>query len=380
MTWADGAPLSDTAPLLSAALKKHAVLEIVLWDGAGIIRRAAFSAVPGNVSATLERLQHRADLLHPGFVPALSINPSALTKARLFGRKLMRKLESIALYEGWMIGRVHQPIEASLTWKTLPTVEWIGTRDKHRYLADPFALPGDDTVIFCEEFEYATQLGRLISLEVEGNTITQELEIPSPLPGHLSFPFTFDHHGSIYALPESCSARTLQLFKLEDGQWKPFITILENVAAADSILFQHGGKFWVAYTDVDIDPFDNLNLCYADSLQGPWHAHPGNPVVIDPRVSRCGGTPFMSEGKLYRPAQDCSKVYGGSMRIMEIVECSPARFVEKEITHILPEAGLNPHGFHTLSMSGNTCLIDAKRMLFSGSHLFRKIKNRINRF
>ncbi|MFO1242196.1 MAG: hypothetical protein U1E36_03210 [Rickettsiales bacterium] len=376
VTWAGNIPISDTSILVQAALKKHAVLDIELRNGNSILRTASFSAVPGNVEVTFERLRRRASLL--SFDVKLSSIPLSLAmKARLFWRKLIRKLESIVFYESWMIGRVYQPIQVSLTWKKLPYIEWIGTREAHRYLADPFALPGDDTVIFCEEFDYKTQLGRLISLEVDGKTITQELEIPPPLPGHLSFPYTFEHEGNIYALPESCSARTLQLFRLEDGHWQLHTTILENKAAADSILFQHAGKFWVAYTDVDIDPFDNLNLCYADLLQGPWQAHAGNPVVLDPRRARCGGTPFLVHGKLYRPAQDCSEVYGGSIRIMEILTCDPERYEEREITHILPEPGLNPHGFHTLSMSGDTCLIDAKRMMFSTKHLMRKIKNRL---
>lgn len=360
----------------------HAVLELELYDGGRLAAKAAFSAIPGNPQATWNIAHSRAFLLlHKAHAPTLFDlayqSPSLKQALALKKAKLLSRLSSILLYESWMIGIVKKPIESSLQWKTLPEVHWLGPREKHRYLADPFALPDDPSVLYCEEFDYETQLGKLISLEIENGRITQELEMRQPLPGHLSYPYLFKHDGKTYALPESCSARTLELFLLQDGEWVPHSTILNNTAAADSILFEYNGLFWVAYTDVDLGGFDNLNLLFATSLEGPWQTHPQNPVSLDPRTSRCGGTPFTVINTLYRPAQDCSRTYGGSIRIMEILECTPERYEEVETTHILPSPGLNPHGFHTLSMCGDYCLIDAKRMQCSPKHIWRKIKRRL---
>lgn len=383
-TWADAKPLGDTSYIIDACQKLHALLKIELHHQNRCINSAFFSAVPGNLELTLEVASSRAQLLAqkanaPLAFQAPSIKPSVAQTLALKKTRLLAKLASILLHESWMIGIVKKPIESSLNWKTLPEVTWLGEREKHRYLADPFALPDDPSVIYCEEFEYETQLGKLISLEIEEDQIIHELEMRQPLPGHLSYPFLFRHDGKTYALPESCSARTLKLFLLEDGEWKPYSTVLNTIAAADSILFEHEGYFWIAYTDVDLGSVDNLNLLYASSLEGPWLPHAQNPVVLDPRTARCGGTPFKIFNTIYRPAQDCSKTYGGSIRIMEILECTPERYEEVETTHILPAPGHNPHGFHTLSSCGDYCLIDAKRMKFSPKLVWRKIKRRLIR-
>src|SRR5262249_50414971 len=160
--------------------------------------------------------------------------------------------------------------------------------------------------------------------------------------------------------------------KWAEIEWKTYATVLDNVAAADSVLFERDGLFWITYTDIDIDPFDNLNLCFAPSLAGPWQVHPRNPVKFDPRSSRGAGTPFSIEGQIYRPVQDCGECYGGAVRIMKITECSPSVYREEEVSFIVPGPGKNPHGFHTLSSWGAKCLVDGKRMMFSPGSILTK--------
>src|SRR5439155_21984126 len=98
-------------------------------------------------------------------------------------------------------------------------------------------------------------------------------------------------------------------------------TLLDGVAAADPTLFRWEGRYWLAYTDVDRGPFDNLCLSYAERLQGPWHPHANNPVKVDHGSARPGGTPFLHEGRLYRPAQDCRLTYGRAVALNRIVVC-----------------------------------------------------------
>jgi len=284
------------------------------------------------------------------------------------------------MHENWMLGWIDAPIEQSLGWKTCPRVRWIGARSSRRYLADPFGWPGQPHTILCEEYDFTTRRGRIKRLELDGTVITHETPVEFPLSGHLSYPFLFERNGDIYCLPESSAARQLMLLRWEgeSSGWKPFSTPLPNVAAADSTLFEHNGYFWIAYTDTAMDRFDNLNVCYAESLSGPWRLHPQNPVKRDARSSRGGGTPFRVDGSLYRPAQDCGVRYGGAIRILQIVECSPTAFAEKEITVIKPAAGKNPHGFHTLSAWGDKCLIDAKRMRVSPAQVLAKVWRRLN--
>ena len=64
---------------------------------------------------------------------------------------------------------------------------------------------------------------------------------------------------------------------------------------------------------------DELHVYWAEDLLGPWFGHALNPVRIDARNSRPAGAVFEVDGRLMRPVQDCSAVYGGALRFMEIV-------------------------------------------------------------
>jgi hypothetical protein len=108
-----------------------------------------------------------------------------------------------------------------------------------------------------------------------------------------------------------------------------------------------------------------LHLWYSSSAQGPWQAHPDNPVKIDVRSARPGGTPFYADGVLYRPAQDCSRVYGGRIVINRVTTLTPTAFHEEPAATVDPDpAGPYPAGLHTLSAVGDVTLLDAKRMVF----------------
>ena len=278
-----------------------------------------------------------------------------------------------------MVGIIDQPIENSLAWKSCPPIRWLGQRSKIRYLADPFPWPEKKNVILCESYNFDLQKGAIKRIEIKNDEPVSEEEEPIPLPGHISFPFVFMHEGKIYILPETSASRTLLLLQWapDKKEWKKHAVVLENVGAADSILFKHNGLFWIAYTDIDIGFHDNLNLLYASSLEGPWSKHVNNPVIKGLEGSRCGGTPFCIGNKIYRPAQDCSERYGKSLRIMEIVECSPTAYKEKEAAIILPNDTNNPDGIHTLSAWGDKCLVDGKRLMFSPKQVLKKIRRRI---
>jgi hypothetical protein len=396
LAWADGAAFSETGTLLGAACKPHAVVELVLAerapDGWKELRRAAFSPEPGSLPATIALACDRAALLitqagkdaHRVSLPTAFVLSSTIKSAppaltlRLLWRRLCQKAYAIAMRESWMIGIVDAPIETSLQWTSCPQVRWIGERSEKRYLADPFMWPGDASAILCEDYNFRMELGSIKRLMLEDTRIVQESPVRIPPPGHASYPFLFAHDGNVYCLPETSAVRCLMLLSWENRSFREVSTPLANTAAADSVLFTHEGRFWIAYTDTDIGRFDNLNLCYAESLAGPWRQHPGNPVKLDPRSSRAGGTPFSANGRLYRPAQDCSETYGGAIRIMRIAECTPERYREEEVTRIAPEqGGANPHGFHTLSAFGDACLVDGKRMMFSPADIYRKVKKRL---
>jgi hypothetical protein len=103
-------------------------------------------------------------------------------------------------------------------------------------------------------------------------------------------------------------------------------------------------------------------------------------VKTDVRNSRPGGTPFVHEGRLYRPAQDCSVRYGWRLVINEIVELSASDFREVPVRVIGPlEASPYPHGFHTLSACGPFTLVDAKWAGLNGKLLRSRVVSKVGR-
>lgn len=293
--------------------------------------------------------------------------------------RLIRWARSVLFFEYWMVGIVDQPIHKALTWTQAPPIRWISPYDKNRYLADPFPWPGSDNTLVCETYDTALRVGRIAALKLDGAGIADEIAINLPLTGHLSFPFLFLSGGQVYAMPESSCAQRLEIFhwQQQTGSWLSVCKVFDNKPVADAILFEKDDLFWIAYTDVTHDPHDNLNLVYASDLAGPWTAHPANPVQRGRDRCRGAGALFTAKGKLYRPTQDCSDVYGGSLRIMEITACTTSTYQEREAAHIVPSSRDYPDGFHTLSAWGDKCLVDGMRLIFSPKLVFNKIWRRL---
>jgi hypothetical protein len=294
-------------------------------------------------------------------------------------RQFYRWLKSVLFYEHWMVGIIEQPIANSLTWTQVPPIHWLASFDSKYYLADPFPWPGSADTLLCEEYNVIERQGHIVALKCDASGIIDRIKIDLPVAGHLSFPFIFMHDGQVYLMPESCIANRLEIFRWleQNGQWVSHASVFKNKAVADAALFEKDGLFWISYTDVSEDPHDNLNLIYASDLTGPWTPHPLNPVRRGRESSRNAGGLFEVNGKLYRPAQDCSKAYGGAIRIMEVTVCTPKQYLEKEITHITPVSPTYPDGLHTLQAWGDKCLVDGMKVVFSPQLLWRKIRKRM---
>jgi len=191
----------------------------------------------------------------------------------------------------------------------------------------------------------------------------------------------FEEDGTVYAMPESCAAGKLEIFRWDGKIWQPYENIFNDVPVADAVLTKKDGLFWISYTDVSNHPHDNLHLIYAVSLTGPWQRHPQNPVQLGKEKSRNGGKVFGAGGRLYRPAQDCSRVYGGALRLMEITDWTTHSYAETQAAYIPPSDAFYRDGFHTLVAWGDDkCLVDGMRLTFSWRLLLAKIARRLHIF
>lgn len=303
----------------------------------------------------------------------------ALGGLRGRGLSQLRRLRSQWLSESWMIGMIDAPIERALDPAFADKIQWLGARGRDEYRADPFGLPGDEHRLYCEVYDYREGVGRLELLRLDAGGAIAETAAAGPQRlGHVSYPYVFEHAGRIYAIPETAQRRCCELYRIDgEGQWHFVATLLEDVAAADASVFVWQGRFWLAYTDLSWGAFDNLCLSYADDLRGPWRRHARHPVKLDHRTSRPAGTPFVRDGALYRPAQDCTSGYGQAVVLNRVELCTPHRYREHAVAQCRPDPrGRNPHGLHTVSAWGQRTLVDGKRYVLNPQELARKLRRR----
>lgn len=284
--------------------------------------------------------------------------------------RLTWQLRSLFRSAQWNIGIVHAPIHTFLTSATWPDVHWLPDPPRTRFLADPFGLVvGGRLAILAEVYDFRTQLGSIAALEVLADKPVSGARTVIPLSVHMSYPYIFQAEGQVYCVPETHQARQVELFRavIFPYRWERVATLLDNVALVDATVFRHGSYWWLLGTDTDADiyGFGFLNAWYAREVQGPWRAHSRNPVKIDVRSSRPAGTPFEYEGRLYRPAQDCSGTYGGSVVLNQIDRLTPTEFSEKAVRVIRPDPKARySAGVHTISAAGDITLVDGKRDVF----------------
>ena len=147
----------------------------------------------------------------------------------------------------------------------------------------------------------------------------------------------------------------------------------------DPTVLRHDGLWWLWGTSGDDEPDSKLFLWYAPDLWGPWRPHPGNPVKVDVRSSRPAGRPFLHEGSLYRPAQDCSRTYGGGITINRVTCLSPTEFREEAAVHVEPWDRKYPSGIHTLVGDGALTVLDGKRVVIAPDLLGRRLTHKLLR-
>lgn len=318
----------------------------------------------------------------PTTVPSRSGMAIALGRLRAGLAGTAKICREAAFNDYWALASFNAPADSLIHSQVLSANEWIESPSLATYFADPFPLRGISNTILCERYDYRTSSGALRVLRVVDGDVLDEAAVELYLGNtHCSYPCVFTESGRAFLLPEMAESGELVLFELvSETSTRPICVVARGRQMADPTLFAYGGFYWIAYCDQEFGCHDNLCLLYADNLEGPWRPHPFNPVKIDVRSSRPGGTPFVVNDELYRPAQDCSVTYGGALVVNRVRICNPALYEEEPVAVLTPDLGGRfPHGLHTLAMDGNRIVFDGKRFVFQPGRLFKIIAARMRR-
>ena len=248
----------------------------------------------------------------------------------------------------------------------------------NHYLADPFFFQNNgERFLFFEDYDYGSGRGHIGVGKFEGAGFSF-LGPALQTEYHLSYPFVFRHDGEIYMMPETNQARRLEVWRCTKfpDQWTLCATALDGVSAADSVLFQHNGEFWI-FTNIASGAFgDHCSELHLFRAGGPLlqdlTPHPLNPVVIDSRTARGGGRVFEKDGRIFRLSQDNSHgVYGYALNVMEINRLDATGYSERLARKMTPDFEDGLIGCHHGDFADGDYVIDARRGLGGRARLTR---------
>jgi hypothetical protein len=279
-------------------------------------------------------------------------------------RSLMGFATDIFRLEIWNVGILSGPAAASLESLQARRIEWKPEGPLHRYYADPMALPGLPGIL-AEEYDYWSGRGRICCFDGAGWRVFRPAGLETGV--HMSYPYLLAHEGDILCVPESSETGGIRLFRATvfPKQWEAIATIIGDFPAVDATLFQHDGIWWLFCGRAGELSEAHLYVWYAASPSGPWRPHRHNPVKTDVRSSRPAGPPIIVDGMLYRPAQDCSRTYGGALVLNRVLALDVDHYAEEVAMRLEPDpAGPYPDGLHTLCGHGRVTLVDGKRTCF----------------
>ena len=264
----------------------------------------------------------------------------------------------------WRIGIVAAPIAEIVARGGIDglATTWLPAGPGFTFLADPFGLWREGVLhLFAESYDYRTRRGTIDLLRLDRQFGLIDRRTVLREPWHLSYPFVFEAEGDVWLLPEAHRSGTLSLYRAAPfpDAWERAATIDLDGAAVDATPLHHDGRWWLFYTRAGAT--NALHVAFADRPQGPWRIHPQSPVHT---AARPGGTPFVADGIVVLPVQDCRRTYGGAIRPLRFLRLDPTRIETRLGNPIVAPPGAAPftEGLHTLAGCGDVTLVDVKRV------------------
>ncbi len=279
-------------------------------------------------------------------------------------------------YEGWNIGVVDQPAADIVERGIVSPVRWLPALPAATALADPACRQRADGgwTLYAEHLDYRHPVGAIWSAELKCGVDPVEARFRPLLTCdfHMSYPFPIEDDQSRSLLTAETWEAGGALLWQEGETISRVGTLMGNRAVVDPTVWRGPDRWWLFCTFRDDDPDRHLHIFHAPQLCEPWTPHPRNPVKRDIGSSRPAGPIFRAGNLLVRPAQDCSRTYGGGVVLQAITRLDEHEFEERELRRLPALPGDYPHGLHTFCPAGDVTLIDGKRWKLDLPALLRK--------
>jgi len=242
---------------------------------------------------------------------------------------------------------------------------------KRYWYADPFLFEYcGKTYLFVEMFDNVTEKG-LVGVSVLGEKGFSVPEVVLEESFHLSYPYVFEENGEIYMMPETMGDGCIQLYKAVDFpyKWQKHSVLADEKGMVDTVICDK----WLIASRVTDPAKKETQLQLFDRYTG--EPHPVNKSLQSNQISRGAGRLFERNGKLIRPAQNCSGgVYGAGLVFYSVDEISDTSYSETEVFRLEPSRikllkGSPAEGVHTYARCGDVEIVDIKKHRFN----FRRI-------
>jgi hypothetical protein len=234
--------------------------------------------------------------------------------------------------------------------------------------ADPFLFQHEgECYLFYEAYADGDAKAHISVGRFNGDKV-EPLGVALDCDHHLSYPFIFRDGEDIFMMPEAHQSRRIEIWRCVDFplKWELYSTALEGLSAADSILTQYAGKWWLFTNVSDFHAYeDHCSELYVFEVDGPKlnHVtpHKRNPVVMGSTVARNAGRIFERNGRLFRPSQrNAHGIYGYGLNIMEIEKLDLENYKETCIRTIAPDFKSGLLGCHHFDAAGGRYVVDAR--------------------
>lgn len=288
--------------------------------------------------------------------------------------------------EKWNVGFVEIKSDLLLNFPLPEKVEWLPKPNIESFFADSFAIEkkNGELEMFFEDYSYKTEKGIISSVNYSKNCKDKfsKKSVILEKPYHLAYPYIYLHADEQYMIPESSKSTKIILYKKNKvtGKFELYKTLLESIDAVDTTLFFYKNKWWLFFTRKVADTNTCLFAYFSETFDGTYKEHTNNPIKIDVRQSRPAGTPFFINGTLIRPTQDNSEYYGKQIYLNKILKLNENEFEEEIINVLKPnKEWLYNSGLHTICVTENYVVFDAKKYEFIWSAFTKSLSRKIKR-
>lgn len=301
------------------------------------------------------------------------------------------RLERMKTCEYWVIAYRRRRAGADLLKEERIEGFCLLPQKKYVTQADPFLYTHQGkTWLFYEKQNLTDMKGTLWCQNLDEPQAKPVKVLEEPF--HLSYPQIFRYGRYTYMLPETRNAGEVRLYRCEQfpGKWEKIETLFEISAVDTTILENNGCYYLFTYTEGCLEIYlcepeqDRFGLVKKERI---YRSEPS-------KTARPGGALIKEDGRLYRPAQNCTDYYGQELIVNEIVKLhAPAGncgadggaqqtpescFEEREYCRLSPRQvelpGVNAVGIHTYNRSEMYEVIDILHREVGFGTILKKIE------